>query len=177
MWFQNVTFRNQTAGHRPVKGTAFCDLPPPKQQTYFTPENCDWRNILKHCAWRMIQKHCVWRRPDANQTKPLTKPLTKPSKRGRFRFVQVHDLLLGVKISDLHICTCFVVSFLVLRFQTFKICTSSKVFQRLSAVLLFGKGLLYTKGGADPTFASAKVKNAIGRIGVFFCDHASDVQT
>ena len=35
---------------------------------------------------------------------------------------------------------------------------------------LFGKGLLYTKGGADPTFASAKVKNAIGRIGIFFYD-------
>ncbi len=29
------------------------------------------------------------------------------------------------------------------------------------------KGLLYTKGGADPTFAAAKVKNAIGRIGIF----------
>ncbi len=27
--------------------------------------------------------------------------------------------------------------------------------------------LLYTKGGAGPTFASAKVKNAIGRIGIF----------
>ena len=25
-----------------------------------------------------------------------------------------------------------------------------------------------TKGGADPTFASAKVKNAIGRIGIFY---------
>ena len=33
--------------------------------------------------------------------------------------------------------------------------------------VLLGKGLLYTKGGADPTFASAKVKNAIGRIGIF----------
>ena len=29
------------------------------------------------------------------------------------------------------------------------------------------KGLLYTKGGADQTFASAEVKNAIGRIGIF----------
>ncbi len=38
---------------------------------------------------------------------------------------------------------------------------------RLSVVLLLGKGLLHTKGGADPTFASAKVKNAIGRIGIF----------
>ncbi len=36
-----------------------------------------------------------------------------------------------------------------------------------SAFKGFGKGLLYTKGGADPTFASAKVKNAIGRIGIF----------
>ena len=44
-------------------------------------------------------------------------------------------------------------------------------------VLLLGKGLLYisqvtgynvyTNGGADPTFASAKVKNAFGRIGIF----------
>ncbi len=31
----------------------------------------------------------------------------------------------------------------------------------------FERALLYTKGGADPTFASAKVKNAIGRIGIF----------
>ena len=38
---------------------------------------------------------------------------------------------------------------------------------RLSVVLLFGKALLYTKGGADPTFALAKVKNGIGRIGIF----------
>ncbi len=38
---------------------------------------------------------------------------------------------------------------------------------RLSVVSLLGKGLLYTKGGADPTFASAKVKNAIFRIGIF----------
>ncbi len=35
------------------------------------------------------------------------------------------------------------------------------------AINVIGKGLLYTKGGADPTFASAKVKNAIGRIGIF----------
>ncbi len=35
-------------------------------------------------------------------------------------------------------------------------------------VVTFGKALLYTKGGADPTFASAKVKNAIGRIGILF---------
>ena len=37
----------------------------------------------------------------------------------------------------------------------------------LRNTLRLGKGLLYTKGGADPTFASAKVKNAIGRIGIF----------
>ncbi len=43
----------------------------------------------------------------------------------------------------------------------------SAMLHRLSAVLLLGKGLLYTKGGADQTFASAKVKNAIGRIGIF----------
>ena len=41
------------------------------------------------------------------------------------------------------------------------------VLHRLSVLLLFGKELFYTKGGADPTFASAKVKNAIGRIGIF----------
>ncbi len=39
---------------------------------------------------------------------------------------------------------------------------------RLSVLLLFGKELFYTKGEADPTFASAKVKNAIGRIGIFY---------
>ncbi len=41
------------------------------------------------------------------------------------------------------------------------------MFHTLSVILLFGKGLLNTKGGADPTFASAKVKNATGRIGIF----------
>ncbi len=44
---------------------------------------------------------------------------------------------------------------------------SITMFHRLSFILLFGKRLLHTKGGADPTFASAKVKNAIGRIGIF----------
>ncbi len=72
------------------------------------------------------------------------------------------------------------------RFQTIKVCwltrkvigqrSSSHLFNifflrvmlhKLSVVLLFGKGLLYTKGGTNPTFASAKVKNAIGRIGIF----------
>ncbi len=42
-----------------------------------------------------------------------------------------------------------------------------KKLHRLSVVLLFWKRLLYTNRGADPTFASAKVKNAIGRIGIF----------
>ncbi len=28
--------------------------------------------------------------------------------------------------------------------------------------------MLCSKGGADPTFASAKVRDAIGRIGIFF---------
>ncbi len=35
------------------------------------------------------------------------------------------------------------------------------------ACFFWKRGWLYTKGGADPTFASAKVKNAIGRIGIF----------
>ena len=35
------------------------------------------------------------------------------------------------------------------------------------APLLITIYFLGTKGGADPTFASAKVRNAIGRIGIF----------
>ena len=47
---------------------------------------------------------------------------------------------------------------------------------RLSVLLLFGKELLYTRGGADPIFASAKVKNAIGRIGIFILSiHSLDI--
>ncbi len=38
---------------------------------------------------------------------------------------------------------------------------------RLKFRFIIWKRMLYTKGGADPTFASAKVKNAIGRIGIF----------
>ena len=41
----------------------------------------------------------------------------------------------------------------------------------------FGNGLLYTKGGAHPTFASAKVKNALGRIGIFICDNGRNIIT
>ncbi len=39
---------------------------------------------------------------------------------------------------------------------------------RLKFRFIIWKRMLYTKGGADPTFASAKVKNAIGRIGIFW---------
>ena len=57
-----------------------------------------------------------------------------------------------------------------------------KMFRSLNLALAkwwhFGKALLYTKGGADPTFASAKVKNAIGRIGIFAINfHSSKILT
>ncbi len=38
---------------------------------------------------------------------------------------------------------------------------------RLKCRFIIWKRMLYTKGGANPTFASAKVKNAIGSIGIF----------
>ena len=43
-------------------------------------------------------------------------------------------------------------------------------------LLVLEKGLLYTKGGAEPTFASAKVKNAIGKIGIFVQTFYSEIK-
>ncbi len=64
----------------------------------------------------------------------------------------------------------------VLRNDSGVLCNESGVLRNDSGVLRNVQGdapllitiyFLGTKGGADPTFASAKVRNAIGRIGIF----------